>query len=77
MTVLTQVLAHKSSTATFTIPNGARVEMENAIADKLRSDTELVWNDDPEGVSVDVISPNGVWRPRRRFFLSKDDGGEK
>ncbi len=73
--VQVQVLAHKSCTATFTVTAGTRAEMETAIADKLRSDTELVWKDDPEGISVDVISPSGVWRPCKRISLSKDDGG--
>ena len=69
-----EVLAQKTCTVTFTIPAGSREEMENAIADRLRSDTELSWKDTPEGVNVAVVSPSGVWRPRRRFSLGKRDG---
>ena len=70
-----QVLVHKRSTTAFTIPNGTRAEMENAIADKLRSETEIVWKDDPEGVSAEVITPSGVWRPRKRFHSGTGDRG--
>jgi hypothetical protein len=41
-----EVLAHKSSTAKFTVTAGSRKEAEQAIADKLRSDIELVWTDE-------------------------------
>jgi hypothetical protein len=67
-----EVRAHKGSSTKFTVPNGTRREIESAIADKFRSDKELVWEDDPEGISVAVIG-NIPWRPRRRFFLT-DDG---
>ena len=64
-----EVLAHKGSTAKFTVTAGTRKEAEQAIADKLRSDTELVWTDDPDGVNIDCIWGNDVWRPRRRFLI--------
>jgi hypothetical protein len=72
-----KVIAHKGSTATFTVPSGTRAQIEVAIAEKLRSETELAWKDDPEGINVACISPNDVWRPRRRFSLSRDEGGEE
>jgi hypothetical protein len=64
-----EVLAHKGSTAKFTVAAGTRKEAEQAIADKLRSDTELIWTDDPDGVNVDCIWGNDVWRPRKRFVI--------
>jgi hypothetical protein len=68
-----EVIAEKLSTVTFPVRNGTRPEIENAIADRLRSETQLVWIDSPNGIRVVCLSPNGVWRPRRRFFLT-DDG---
>jgi hypothetical protein len=63
-----KVLAHKSSTTEFTITAASRPEAEEAIADRLRSTEEIIWLDDPEGINVDVIWDNNIWRPRRRFF---------
>jgi hypothetical protein len=68
-----EVIAEKLSTVTFPVRNGTRPEIENAIADRLRSDVELVWIDSTNGIRTVCISINGVWRPRRRFFLT-DDG---
>jgi hypothetical protein len=61
------VIAHKSSTVTFTVPSGTRHEIDTAIAERLRSDTELVWIDSPEGINVDCLYQDRVWKPRRRF----------
>jgi hypothetical protein len=70
-----KVIARKDCMATFTITDGTRKEVENSIADKLRSDTEIVWVDDPEGIRAACIrdQDNDVWRPRRRFTLNKDE----
>ena len=63
-----EVMARKGLCAKFTITAGAtRKETEDAIAEKLRSDTEIVWIDDGDGVNVACISENEIWRPRRRF----------
>ena len=63
-----EVRAHKGCSLKFTITAGAtRKETEGAIAEKLRSDKELVWEDDPEGINVACISGNEIWRPRRQF----------
>jgi hypothetical protein len=43
-------IANKSSTVTFNVPSGTRSEIENAVAERLRSDAALVWNDSPEGI---------------------------
>jgi hypothetical protein len=67
------VIAHKSSTVTFTVPSGTKTEIEHAIAERLRSDKELVWKDSPEGIKVDCFHQDKVWKPRRRFFVSNDD----
>jgi hypothetical protein len=68
-----KIIAEKLSTVSFTVPNGTRPEIENAIAERLRTDAELVWIDSANGSRAVCISPNEVWRPRRRFFLT-DDG---
>jgi hypothetical protein len=70
-----EVLAHKTSTAKFTITADSRPEAEKAIAERLRSNKELVWTDDSERINVDCIWSNNIWRPRRRFSAS-NDGGE-
>ncbi len=70
------VIVSKVVTVRFSVPDGSRPETEEAIAERLRSDQDLVWEDDPEGVKAVCVSGNSVWRPRRRFFTSKDDGGE-
>jgi hypothetical protein len=67
-----EVRAHKGSSTKFTVPNGTRLEIQNAIAERLCSDKELVWEDDPEGINVAVIA-NIPWRPRRRFFLTDEN----
>jgi hypothetical protein len=67
------VKAHKRCSVTFAITAASRLEAEAAIAEKLRSDKELVWEDDPEGINVDVIWGNNIWRPRRRFLLIDDE----
>jgi hypothetical protein len=64
---MAEVLAHKTCTAKFTVPDGTRLEIEKAIAERLRSGQEVVWEDDPVGVNVDVLSGNNIWRPRKRF----------
>jgi hypothetical protein len=72
-----QVIARSGNIAKFTVPAGTRKEVEVAIADKLRTDTEIVRADDSGGVTVVCISEgNDVWRPRRRFVMGKNGGGE-
>jgi hypothetical protein len=71
MPINIKVFAHKGVTAELnvTVPTADdRKAIEEAIEQTLRSDKELVWGDDPEGVNVDVVSGNKFWRPRRRFF---------
>jgi hypothetical protein len=58
------VIAHKSSTVTFTVPSGTRSEIENAVAERLRSEAALVWKDSPEGIKVDCLYRGMVWKPR-------------
>jgi hypothetical protein len=74
---MTDVIVSQTVTVRFTIPDGTRPETEEAIADRLRSDQELVWEDDPKGVRAVCVSGNNVWRPRRRFLLGETDGGSK
>jgi hypothetical protein len=62
-----EVRAHKGSTTNFTVPSGTRKEIESAIAEKLRSDKELVWTDDSKGISVACIGDDEIWKPQRRF----------
>jgi hypothetical protein len=62
-----KVLAHKGSTAAFEVTANTRPDAEEAIAAKLRSGEDIVWTDDPAGISVAVIWDNVPWRPRRRF----------
>ena len=45
-----EVIASKKSTTKFTITAATRPEAEQAIAEKLRSDKELVWENDPQGM---------------------------
>ena len=67
-----EVIAHKGGSSTkFTVPNGTNSEIENAIAGKLRSDKELIWEDDPGGIKVDVRIGNKTLRPRWRFKLGE------
>lgn len=72
-----EVLAHKSCMVKFAVIAASRPEAEQAIEDKLRSDKELVWIDDPDGINADCIWNNNIWRPRRRFAIGRDDGGQK
>jgi hypothetical protein len=65
-----EIIAHKGSSTKFTVPNGTNSEIENAIAEKLRS--ELVWEDDPGGIKVDVRLGNKTLKPRWRFSATKD-----
>jgi hypothetical protein len=72
-----QVIANRGLTVTFTAPSCSRAEIEDEIAHRLSAHAdELPWWDSPEGANVAVISPSGVWRPRRRFNLGKDGEGE-
>ena len=64
-----EVIAHKKGSSTkFTVPNGTNSEIEKAIAERLRSDLELVWEDDPGGIKVDLRIGNKTLRPRWRFL---------
>jgi hypothetical protein len=79
---LIEVLAHKGSTAKFTVTADNRKEAEDAIAEKLRSGEGIIWTDDTTGINVDCIWDNNIWRPRRRFFLKGElveieHGGDK
>jgi hypothetical protein len=56
------VIAHKTSTVTFNVPAGTRTDIEDSIAERLRSDTELVWKDSPEGIKVDCLYQDTVWK---------------
>ena len=67
------VIAHKTSTVTFSVPAGTRTEIEDSIAERLRSDNELVWKDSPEGIKVDCFYQETVWKPRRRFNVKDED----
>lgn len=67
------VIAHKTSTVTFTVSAGTRPEIETAISERLRSDTELVWKDSPEGIKVDCFYQETVWKPRKRFHVTNKD----
>ena len=68
-----EIFANKGLSTKFTVPNGTRPEIESAIAEMLRPDKGLVWEDDGEGIRTACISPNAVWRPRRRFFETDDE----
>jgi hypothetical protein len=70
---MTDIIVSKTVTVRFSVPDGTRPETEEAIADRLRSDQDLVWEDDPQGVKVVCVAGNNVWRPRRRFLLAKND----
>jgi hypothetical protein len=72
-----EVRAHRGQSSAFTITaGGTRKEIEDAIAERLRSDAELVWEDDPEGINVACISGNNIWRPRRRFSMTGDENNQ-
>ena len=67
---MAEVLAHKTCTAKFTVPDGPRPEIEKAIAERLRGDNhaeDVIWEDDPAGVNVDVIAGNKIFKIRKRF----------
>jgi hypothetical protein len=63
----------KRSRAKFAVTAKTRKDAENIIVGKLRFG-KLVWEDaDSEEVTVICFfEDNGVWRPRRRFFLNQD-----
>jgi hypothetical protein len=71
---MTDVIASKLVTVRFSVPDGTRPETEEAIEQRLRSGSELVWADDPEGVKVVCVSGNSVWRPWKRFLLDNTEG---
>jgi hypothetical protein len=67
-----EVWAHKLVSTKFTVPNGSRPQMESAIAERFRSDKELVWEDHPEGISVEVTlrrAANQDCQPRRKAMI--------
>jgi hypothetical protein len=68
-----KVLASQRRTTAFEVTANSRKDAEASIAERLRSDTELVWKDGHEGINVACIWGNDTWRPRARFFLT-DDG---
>jgi hypothetical protein len=77
MKTTVDVLLFKGSTAKLTVPNGTRPEIEKAIADKLRSDKALVWTDSDSGINVTCLrGDDPPWKPRRRFFVNKDEAAE-
>jgi hypothetical protein len=65
-----KVLASQRRTTAFEVTAISRKEAEAAIAERLRSDTKLVWEDGVEGINVACIWGNDTWRPRARFFLT-------
>lgn len=65
--ILVDVIAHRTSVARFAVPSGTKKEVEDAIAEKIRSGDEVVWADDPEGINVVCVLNTDIWRPRRRF----------
>jgi hypothetical protein len=65
------VLVHKTCTATFTVDDGPRREIQKAIAEKLRTGEGVTWEDGPEGISVTVIWPHDTWNIRKRFSISE------
>jgi hypothetical protein len=68
-----QIIAHKATIARFTVDNGSRKEIEEEIAAKFLSG-EIDWKDNEDsGINVTCVKGNEIWRPRRRFFLSKED----
>jgi hypothetical protein len=70
---MAEILAHKTCTAKFTIPDSTRPEMEKAITERLRLGEDIIWEDDPEGINVDVISRNKAFKIRKRFSKNGDD----
>jgi hypothetical protein len=68
-----EVWAQKLASTKFTVPTGTRPQIENAIAERFRSDKELVWEDYPEGISVEVMLYPKGWKIRRRFFTLDDE----
>jgi hypothetical protein len=64
-----QIIADKTVTTTFTVPNGTRPEIEECIESRLSSDKALEWKDGPDGVRAACLYKNKVWRPRARFNL--------
>jgi hypothetical protein len=72
------VIARNGTISRFTVKDGSRKEIEEAIAEKLK-DKELVWDDDDGGITVVCVRGDDLWRPRRRFFSNDDankDGEE-
>lgn len=53
---MTDIIASKTVSVRFSIPDGTRSETEAAIAEKLRS--QLVWEDDPAGIRAVCVSGN-------------------
>jgi hypothetical protein len=43
------VIASQTVTVRFSVPDGTRPEIDKAIADRLRSDEALIWEDGPKG----------------------------
>ena len=66
-----EVIARNGTIARFTVKDGSRKEIEDAIAEKLKN-KEVVWEDDEGGISVICVRGNDIWKPRRRFFLTED-----
>jgi hypothetical protein len=67
---MTDIIASKTVSVRFTVSDGTRSDIEIYIDTWLRSEQEIVWKDDPEGIKVVCVSGNTVWRPRRRFQLN-------
>jgi hypothetical protein len=66
---MTDVIVSQTVTVRFSVPDGTRPEIEKAIADRLRSGNDLVWENDPKGARAVCVSGNDVWRPRKRFLV--------
>jgi hypothetical protein len=72
-----RVILHNQCTATIEIKDASQPDMEQEIAQRLRSPEPLPWTNDPEGIKADIILQTRVLRPRRRFILNNDEGGEQ
>jgi hypothetical protein len=66
-----EVRAQRILGTSFKILAASRGEAEDAIAEKLRSDKELVWTDDSTGIKVSLsIGHELPKRPRRKYSLN-------
>ena len=70
MTREIEVFARKTSHARFTVALGQHNwGFETAIKDKLRSSTDILWEDDDDGINVVIIEGNEFYKPKYRISL--------